>query len=76
MHEPATFFADALELADTGAFRNAAKMRIALLLLSRNAAMTDDLLDQADLRRCLDARCQRAAASTITVRRRPDRTRR
>lgn len=60
MDRPATFFADALALADTGAFRNAAKMRAALLLLSRDAVMTDQLLDQADLRRCLDARCARA----------------
>ena len=61
MNEPAAFFADALALADTGAFRNAAKMRAALLLLSRDTSMTDALLDQADLRRCLDARCARAA---------------
>ena len=56
----ATFFADAMALADTGAFRNAAKMRPALLLLSRDAALIDDLLEQPDLRRCLDARCARA----------------
>jgi hypothetical protein len=68
MHESATFFADALALADTGAFRNAAKMRPALLLLSRDTAMTDDLLDQADLRGCLDARCARATRGKSTRR--------
>jgi hypothetical protein len=69
MDESATFFADALALADTGAFRNAAKMRPALLLLSRDTALTDDLLDQADLRRCLDARCARATRSKNASRR-------
>lgn len=63
MDDSATLFADAIALADTGAFRNAAKMRAALLLLSRDTALTDHLLEQTDLRRCLDARCARATGA-------------
>lgn len=61
MGAPLNFFADALALADTGAFRNAAKMRPALMLLSLDTGMADHLLAQPDLRQCLDARCRRAA---------------
>jgi hypothetical protein len=60
MDRSVQLLADAIALADTGVFRNAAAMREALLLIS-DPDLVDWLIGEDDARDCLDSRCARAA---------------
>ena len=60
VNETTELLADAMRLADTGAFENSAEMRAALVLMSRDEPLVDWLVKKPDLRACLDKRCARA----------------
>lgn len=57
--------ADAMRLADTGAFENSAQMRATLLLLSRDEPLVDWLVEKPDIRIALGKRCDRARKRPI-----------
>lgn len=58
--ETTELLADALRLADTGAFENSAQMRATLVLVSRDEPLVDWLVKKPDIRLALDKRCLRA----------------
>jgi hypothetical protein len=60
VNETTELLADAMRLADTGAFENSAEMRATLVLMSRDEPLVDWLVKKPDLRACLDKRCARA----------------
>jgi len=60
VNETTELLADAMRLADTGAFENSAEMRAALVLMSRDEPLVDWLVKKPDIRLCLDQRCARA----------------
>lgn len=60
VNDTTELLADAIRLADTGAFKNSAEMRATLVLVSRDEPLVDWLVKKPDLRACLDNRCARA----------------
>lgn len=60
MDKATQLLADAISLADTGAFRSAAEMRRALLLISPDRHLVDGLIAEEDALSCLNQRCARA----------------
>jgi hypothetical protein len=60
VNEATELLADAMRLADTGAFRDSGEMRTALVLMSRDEPLVDWLVEESDIRACLDRRCARA----------------
>ena len=60
MDKAAQFLADAIALADTGAFRSAAEMRRALVLIAPDRHLVDGLIAEEDALSCLNQRCARA----------------
>lgn len=67
VNDTTELLADAMRLADTGAFKNSAEMRATLVLVSRDEPLVDWLVRKADIRACLDKRCARARRSSRSL---------